>query len=86
MYEIGLLLACLLLELLQADDDMLLGSIYPAAFGHQSGTGSLELGIVKDPLWRTLNVDDIAGLDQLCSRGGRQGRPMLEGLGLAAEV
>lgn len=76
----------LLLQLLQANNDVLLGSIDPAVLRHQGGASLLELLIVEDSLGGALNVDDVAGLDELGSGSGGERRPVLEVLGLAAEV
>lgn len=76
----------LLLQLLQANNDVLLGSIDPAVLRHQSGASLLKLLIVENSLGGALDVDDVASLDELGGGGGGERRPVLEMLGLAAEV
>ena len=76
----------LLLQLLQANNDVLLGGIDPAVLRHQGGASLLELLIVENTLGGTLDVDNVAGLDELGSGGGGERRPVLEMLGLATEV
>lgn len=76
----------LLLQLLQANNDVLLGSVDPAMLRHQSGASLLELLIVENSLGGALDVDDVASLDELGGGGGGERRPVLEMLGLAAEV
>ena len=76
----------LLQQLLQANNDVLLGGIDPAVLRHQGGASLLELLIVENSLGGALDVDDIAGLDELGGGGRGERRPVLEGLGLAAEV
>lgn len=79
-------LTLLLLELLETNNDVLLGDLLPAALGNEGGADGLELAVVKDSLWGTLDVDDVAGLDEGGGGCGGEGRSVLEGLGLTAEV
>lgn len=68
-----------LIKLLETDDDMVLGSIHPAALRNQSGTGSLEFSIGEDTLadWLergTFDVDCVSGIDQFACCFGGEGR------------
>jgi hypothetical protein len=76
----------LLLQFLQANDDVILRGILPAALRYKCGANCGELLIVKDAFWRPLDVYDITRLDQLGSCGRSQSRPVLQRLGLAAKV
>ena len=76
----------LLGQLLQADDDVLLGDLSPAALRDERCAGSLELAVVEDALAAALHIDGVAGLDQLLGGGGRQGASVLERLALGTQV
>lgn len=60
--------------------------VAPAARRHEGGTNGLELGIVEDADGALLDVDGVAGIDQGLGCGGGQGRAVLEGLVLGAQV
>lgn len=82
----------LLAQLLEADDDVVLGRVDPGLLLDDLGAGSLELGVVEDARGAgllaaaLLDVDLVASVDEGLGGGGGQGRAVLEGLGLRAEV
>ena len=81
----------LLGQLLQADDDVVLGRLRPRALRDESRAGLLELVILEDALvvgvgGAALDVDLVAGVEQLLGGGGSEAGAVLEGLGLGAGV
>lgn len=81
----------LLGQLLQADDDVVLGRRGPRALVDERGAGILELAVLEDALvvrvgGAALDVDAVAGREQLLGGCGREAGAVLEGLGLGAGV
>lgn len=82
----------LLGQLLEADDDVVLGRrLGPRALGNEGGAGGLKLGVLEDALvvrvgGAALDVDCVAGRDQLLGGRGREAGAVLKGLGLGAGV
>lgn len=58
-------------ELLQAEDDVLLGRLEPRAAGDQLGAGGGELVVTVDAIGGFFDANDVAGVDEgLGRRGG----------------
>lgn len=75
-----------LLELLQANNDMVGGGRLPRALLDEGCAYGFELGIVKDANGTALDIDSVAGLDQGLGGTRSKGRAVLKGLGLGPEV
>jgi hypothetical protein len=76
---------------LQANDDVVLGSLSPAALRNELGTNGLKFLVSKDATVfgvgrASLDVDLIASIDQSFGGGGGQAGSMFEWLALSAEV
>lgn len=67
-------------QLLEADNDVLLGGLPPAAGGNQRRSNLLELGIIKDSDGALLHVHRIASINQCLGRGGGEGGAVLKRL------
>lgn len=81
----------LLGQLLQADDDVVLGRLCPRALGDERGAGILEFPVLEDALvvgvgGAALDIDLVAGGEQLLGGGGCEAGAVLKGLGLGAGV
>ena len=81
----------LLGQLLQANDDVVLGRLCPRALGDEGCACLLKLLILEDALvvgvgGAALDIDLVAGVEQLPGRGGCEAGAVLEGLGLCARV
>ena len=58
-------------EFFEADDDVVCGSVNPAAFGNEGGADSFELGIIEDAFFAALDVYFVACIEELLGSGGR---------------
>lgn len=50
-------------ELLQSNDDVVLGSIGPAVLFYQCSSNFFEVFVVEDSLWAALHIDLVTSLD-----------------------
>lgn len=79
-------------QLLETDDDVVLRRIDPGLLLDNLGAGSLEFGVVEDARGARLlaasllDMDLVSSVDERLGGGRGQGRAVLEGLGLRAEV
>lgn len=91
VYESVLERGVLLGQLLQADDDAVLGCCLPRVCVDQGGAGLLELFVLEDArvvgvLGAALDEHWVAGIEQLLGGGGCEAGAVLEGLALGAGV
>ena len=57
--------------------------IAPCVLWHQGGANLLKLLILKDALWRALNVDLVSGIEKCLGCSWSEGGAMLERLAFA---
>ena len=76
----------LLGELLEANDDVVLGNVGPRSSRDERSTSALVLGVREDAQRRTLDIDRVASINELLRNRRRNGRTVLEGLGLGPDV
>jgi len=76
----------LLWQLLKTNDNVIAGDICPRASWDKRCTSALVLLVLEDAQRRLLNIDCVAGIDELLSNRRRNSRTVLEGLGLCADV
>jgi hypothetical protein len=73
-------------ELLEANDDVVLRNFGPRSSRDKRSTSALVLGVREDAQRRTLDIDRVASIDELLRNRRRDGRTVLEGLGLGPDV
>lgn len=76
----------LLGQLLEANDNVITGDVGPRSGRDESGTSTLVLGVREDAQRRPLDIDCVASIDELLRNRRRDGRTVLEGLGLGPDV
>lgn len=76
----------LLRQFLKTNNNVIARNIGPRASRDERGSSTLVLGIREDAQRRPLDIDSVAGLDQLLSDGGGDGGAVLERLGLGTDV
>jgi hypothetical protein len=85
--DVGVLQGEVLLgELLEANDDVVLGNVGPRSSRDERSSSALVLGVREDAQRRTLDIDRVASIDKLLRNRRRNGRTVLEGLGLGPDV
>lgn len=76
----------LLGQLLEANDDVVTGDVGPRSSRDERSTSALVLGVREDAQRRSLDIDGVASIDELLRNRRRDGRTVLEGLGLGPDV
>jgi hypothetical protein len=85
--DVGVLQGEVLLgQLLEANDDVILRNVGPRSSRDERSSSALVLGVREDAQRRTLDVDRVASIDELLRNRRRDGRTVLEGLGLGPDV
>lgn len=73
-------------ELLEANNETVLGGRHPRALLDEGGANVGKLVVVKDSQTRLLDVDLESGVQELSGGGGGERRSVLERLGLGSEM
>jgi hypothetical protein len=76
----------LLRQLLETNDDVVTRNVGPRSSRDERGTSALVLGVWEDAQRRSLDIDGVASIDELLRNRRRDGRTVLEGLGLGSDV
>ena len=76
----------LLRQFLKTNDNVITGSLRPRTSRDKRCTSTLVLRVREDAQRRTLDIDGVASIDELLRNGRRDGRTVLEGLGLGPDV
>lgn len=76
----------LLRQLLKTNDNVIAGNICPRASRDKRSTSALVLLVLEDAQRRLLDIDCVAGIDELLSNRRRDSGTVLEGLGLSTDV
>jgi hypothetical protein len=76
----------LLGQLLETNDDVVTGNVGPRSSRDERSTSTLVLGVREDAQRRSLDIDRVASIDELLRNRRRDGRTVLEGLGLGPDV
>lgn len=76
----------LLGQLLETNDDVVTRNVGPRSSRDERSTSALVLGVREDAQRRPLDIDGVASIDELLRNGRRDGRTVLEGLGLGPDV
>jgi hypothetical protein len=76
----------LLGQLLETNDDVVTRNVGPRSSRDERSTSTLVLGVREDAQRRSLDIDRVASIDELLRNRRRDGRTVLEGLGLGPDV
>lgn len=76
----------LLGQFLETDDNVIRRNLSPRTSRDERCTSAFVLGIWEDAQWRPLDIDGVAGIDELLSNRRRDSRTVLKRLGLRSDV